>query len=180
MNKLKEQYIKKVIPAMKEKFGYKNDLAVPSMTKVTINSGVGQALKDDKFIDMVVSTLTRITGQKPVLTKAKKSISAFKIRAGMTVGAMVVLRGGRMYDFIDKLVNVSLPRVRDFQGLERKSVDQSGNLTIGFKENVMFPEIKSDEVERIHGLEISITSNAESYDQGVELFSLLGFPLKKK
>lgn len=180
MNRLKEKYKKEVIPAMRKKLGYKNDLAVPKLIKVTINSGTGQALKDDKLLDVVVNTLTRISGQKPVLTKAKKSISTFKIREGDTVGIKVTLRGQRMYDFVDKLINVSLARVRDFQGLERKSIDQSGNLTVGFKEHVAFPEIGSDEVERIHGLEVVITTDARSQEEGLELLLFLGFPFKSK
>lgn len=180
MNRLKEKYKKEVIPAMRKKLGYKNDLAVPKLIKVTINSGTGQALKDDKLLDVVVNTLTRISGQKPVLTKAKKSISTFKIREGDTVGIKVTLRGQRMYDFVDKLINVSLARVRDFQGLERKSIDKSGNLTVGFKEHVAFPEIGSDEVERIHGLEVVITTDARSQEEGLELLLFLGFPFKSK
>jgi len=180
MSRLKEKYKKNVIPAMREKFGYKNNLIVPRLVKVSINCGTGQALTDDKFLDTVVDTLTRISGQKPVLTKAKKSISAFKVREGATVGVMVTLRGQRMYDFVDKLINVTLARVRDFQGLEPKSIDQNGNLTIGFKEHVVFPEIRSDEVEKIHGLEVSVATNARSQAEGLELLSLLGFPFKKK
>jgi large subunit ribosomal protein L5 len=180
MKRLKEKYTKEVISAMRKKIGYKNDLAVPKLVKVTINSGTGQSLKDDKFLDVVVNTLTRISGQKPVLAKAKKSISAFKIREGDTVGTKVTLRGQRMYDFVDKLINISLARIRDFQGLERKGVDQSGNLTIGFKEHVAFPEIGSDEVERIHGLEVVITTSARSQEEGLELLSFLGFPFKSK
>ncbi|MFA6098780.1 MAG: 50S ribosomal protein L5 [Patescibacteria group bacterium] len=179
MPELKKKYQKTVIPAIKEKLGLKNSMAVPKILKVIINCGLNQNNKDEKFSDTVVSTLTRISGQKPVLTKAKKSISAFKIRAGAIVGVMVTLRGQRMYDFVDKLVNITLPRVRDFQGIPQKSVDQRGNLSIGFKEHVVFPEIRSDEVERIHGLEVVISTSAQSHDQGVALFTLLGFPFKK-
>lgn len=180
MSSFKEKFYKEIIPAMRKEYGYKNDMAVPRLLKVTINSGAGQALKDDKFIDTVVNTLTRISGQKPVFTKAKKSISAFKIRQGMKIGVMATLRGKRMYDFVDKLINVSLPRVRDFRGLEEKSVDQSGNLTIGFKEHIAFPEIHSDEVERIHGLEVTITTSARSSEEGLRLLTTLGFPFKKQ
>jgi len=179
MTRLKEKYQKKIIPAMKEKFGYENDMAVPRLIKVTLNSGTGKAQNDDKYLDRVIDTLTRISGQKVVLTKAKISVSAFKVREGQTVGVKVTLRGERMYDFVDKLINVALARVRDFQGLEQKSVGPDGNMTIGFKEHIVFPEIKSDEVETIHGLEVVLTTNAKSRDEGLELLTLLGFPFKK-
>ena len=179
MSRLKEIYNKQVIPAMKKKFGYTNDLAVPKLLKVTINSGTSKALKDDKFLDTVVDTLTRISGQKVVLTKAKKSVAAFKIREGMTVGVKVDLRGKRMYDFVDKFVNVSMARVRDFRGIDPKSVGIDGNLSIGFKEHIVFPEIKSDEIEKIHGLEVVITNSAKTKEEGLELLTLLGFPFKK-
>ncbi|MDP2684105.1 MAG: 50S ribosomal protein L5 [bacterium] len=179
MSRLKDKYNKQVIPAMKKKFGYTSDLAVPKIIKVTLNSGTGKALNDDKYLDRVVDTLTRISGQKPVLTKAKISVSAFKVREGNTVGVKVTLRGERMNNFVDKLVNVALARVRDFQGLEKKSVGPDGNLSIGFKEHIVFPEIKSDEVEVIHGLEVAITTNAKTREEGLELLSLLGFPFKK-
>ena len=177
--RLKELYNKKVISAMQGRFKYANALAVPRMSKVTINVGTGKALQDDKLLDSIVDTITRISGQKIVFTKARKSISAFKIRAGMTVGVRATLRGNRMYDFIEKLINVTLPRVRDFQGIDKKSVDVNGNLSIGFKEHIAFPEIRSDEIERIHGLEVTVTTTAKTHDEGVELFTILGFPFKK-
>ena len=164
---------------MQGRFKYANALAVPRMSKVTINVGTGKALQDDKLLDSIVDTITRISGQKIVFTKARKSISAFKIRAGMTVGVRATLRGNRMYDFIEKLINVTLPRVRDFQGIDKKSVDVNGNLSIGFKEHIAFPEIRSDEIERIHGLEVTVTTTAKTHDEGVELFTILGFPFKK-
>ena len=164
---------------MQERFKYANALAVPRMSKVTINVGTGKALQDDKLLDFIVGTLTRISGQKTVFTKARKSIATFKIRAGMTVGVRVTLRGDRMYDFIEKLINVTLPRVRDFQGLDKKSVDGNGNLSLGFKEHIAFPEIRSDEIERIHGLEVTVTTTAKTHDEGVELLMILGFPFKK-
>jgi large subunit ribosomal protein L5 len=179
MNRLKSKYQQEIVPFMMKSLGYKNSLAVPRMLKVVLNSGIGKALKDEKFLDAVVSTLSRISGQKPLLTRAKKSISAFKIRKGMVVGVSVTLRGNRMYDFVDKLINVALARVRDFQGLDEKNVDQNGNLTIGFKEHIVFPEIRSDEVESIYGLAVTVASNAKSHKEGVQLFSLLGFPFKK-
>lgn len=181
MTRLKDKYQKEVIPKMKEIFGYKNDLAVPKITMVKINSGISaKNSKDEKYLNTVIGSLTRITGQKPILVRAKKSISAFKVRKGMTVGVAVTLRGKRMYDFVDKLINVALARVRDFQGLDPKSLGNSGSLTIGFKEHVVFPEIKSDEVERIHGLEVSIITSAKTGKEALALLKLLGFPFKER
>lgn len=179
MNRIKENYQKTIISAMKEKFGYKNNLEVPRLEKVVINIGTGKGLKDSKFNEVAEDTLQRITGQKPIKTVAKKSISNFKIREGLIVGMVATLRGERMYDFIDKLISVTFPRVRDFQGLDAKSIDKSGNLNIGFKEHIAFPEIQSDEVEKIHGLEITVVTTANNKEEGLELLSLLGFPFKK-
>ena len=178
MHRLTEKYQKEVIPALKEKFGYKNNLAVPKINRVVINVGTGPGLKDPKFNDVVEGTLIRIAGQRPVKTTAKKSISNFKIRQGLVVGMMVTLRGKRMYDFVDKLINITLPRVRDFRGLETRSVDPQGNLNLGFKEHIAFPEIKSDEVEKIHGLQITLVTTAKTKEEGLELFKLLGFPFR--
>lgn len=177
--RLKEIYKKEILPKMKEKFGYKNDLAVPRLIKTTINVGVGKYSKDKAYIEAVLKNLTAITGQKPVLTKARKSISSFKVREGMTVGAKVTLRGERMYDFIEKLVNITFPRVRDFRGIDKKIIDGTGNLSIGFKEHLAFCEIKADEVDNIHGLEINISITAKTKDEGFEFFQLLGFPFIK-
>lgn len=177
-NNLKNKYLKEVIPVLAKKFGYKNKMAVPKIEKVTINIGINQNRKDQQYLDLMASTLERITGQKPVETKAKKSISSFKIRQGMTVGLMLTLRGKRMYNFLDKLVNITLPRVRDFRGLPLGAVDNSGNLNIGFKEHIAFPEIKSDEIERLHGLQVNVTTSASTQKEGLELFKLLGFPIK--
>lgn len=178
MTRLKEKYIKEVVPAMKEKFGYKNSLAVPRLEKVVVHAGLGAGLKDPKFAEIVESTLSRITGQQPLKTKAKKSISNFKIKKGQIIGMMVTLRGDRMYDFVDKLINITLPRVRDFRGLAKESLDQNGNLSIGFREHVCFPEIKPDEIEQIHGLEVTIKTTARSREKGFELLKLLGFPFR--
>ena len=160
-------------------YGYTNNLAVPKITKVVLNIGVGRTKDDPKSIEVAENTLKRITGQKAVSTKAKKSISAFKVREGMIVGLKVTLRGNRMYDFLTKLVAIALPRVRDFRGLDAKNVDKQGNLNIGFREHMVFPEIKSDEIEKIHGLEVAITSTASNREEGLELLTLLGFPFKK-
>ncbi|OGY45552.1 MAG: 50S ribosomal protein L5 [Candidatus Buchananbacteria bacterium RIFCSPHIGHO2_02_FULL_38_8] len=180
MNRLKEKYQKGVIPAMEKAFGYKNDLAVPKLEKVIVNVGTGPGLKDSKFNEVVANTLQRITGQRPVSTTAKKSISNFKIRKGLIVGMIATLRGKRMYDFVDKLINVTLPRVRDFRGLSVKMVDGQGNLNIGFKEHIAFPEIKADEVEKIHGLQVSVITSAKTKEEGLELLKLLGFPFYKE
>ncbi|PKM91266.1 50S ribosomal protein L5 [Candidatus Falkowbacteria bacterium HGW-Falkowbacteria-1] len=177
---LKEKYQKEVIPKLKEKFKYSNNLLVPKVSKVVINVGFGRRVKDKDFIDNIEKTLIKISGQKPVFTKAKKSISSFKIREGMIIGAMVTLRGERMYHFLDKLINISFPRVRDFRGISEKSVDKQGNLTVGFKENTSFPEVKVDDINNIHGLEIIIDSNSKNTEEGLELFRFLGFPFKKE
>lgn len=165
---------------MRKKFGYQNSLAIPKVEKVVVSAGLSQGLGDPKFLDVVEDTLKKVTGQKPVKTKAKKSISNFKIRKGMPVGIMVTLRGGRMYDFIDKLINITLPRVRDFRGLSSKFLDQTGNLSIGFRENICFPELKSEEIEKIHGLQVTVKTTAKNREQGLELLKLLGFPFQKE
>ena len=178
-SRLYTKYQKEARPALKEKFGFKNEMAIPKILKVTVNSGINARGGDNHMVDIVDSTLIKITGQKPIKTKAKKAISAFKVREGMVVGACVTLRGQRMYDFLDKLINVSIPRIRDFRGLLVSSVDRQGNLNLGMKEHTVFPEIKADELEKVHGLQIAVTTNAGNYDQGLELFRLLGFPFQK-
>ena len=175
---LKEKYKKEIVSKMKAKFGYKNIMAVPRLIKVVINSGVGRNAKDKAFIDSVVSSLERISGQKPVLTKAKQSISAFKTRKGMIVGVAVTLRNKRMFDFVEKLVNITFPRIRDFRGISAKQVDSHGNLAVGLKEHIAFPEIKADEADNIHGLGVCLSTTAKTYEQGLELFKLMGFPFK--
>jgi len=149
------------------------------LTKVVLNVGVGRHTKDKQYIDSIVHSITRVTGQKPVLTKARKSISSFKIREGNIVGISVILRGKRMYDFVEKLINITFPRVRDFRGISPKGIDRNGNMTIGIKEHLAFPEIKADEVDNIFGLEICLTTTARSREEGLELFTLMGFPFKK-
>ena len=175
---LKEKYKKEIVPKMTDKFGYKNLLAVPKLTKVVINAGVGKNAKDKNFIDSVAGSLERISGQKPVLTKAKQSISAFKTRKGMIIGVAVTLRGKRMFDLVEKLVNITFPRIRDFRGVSAKQVDDHGNLAVGFKEHIAFPEIKAEEVDNIHGLQICLSTTAKTYEEGLELFKLMGFPFK--
>jgi large subunit ribosomal protein L5 len=177
---IREKYKKEIVPKLKEKFGYENNFLVPRIEKVVLNVGFGRHSKDKSYIDNVEKTLTKISGQKPVLTKAKKSISSFKIRDGMIIGAMVTLRGNKMYDFLDKLVNISFPRVRDFRGISEKSVDKQGNLSIGFKENSAFPEVKVEDLNNIHGLEVIIHSSSVNKEEGLELFRLFGLPFKKE
>ena len=164
---------------MKERFGYKNNLSVPRIERVVVNVGVGSTLRDEQAQQLVANNLAKITGQKAVPTIAKKAISAFKTRQGMIVGYKVTLRGKIMLDFINRLINVVLPRTRDFRGIESKSVDKAGNLTIGIKEHIIFPEIFQEEIKKIFGLEITINTTAKSKEETLEFFQLLGFPIKK-
>lgn len=173
-----ERYQKTVVPSLKEAFGYGNALAVPRITKAVINVGIPATEKDGKLLEAATKTLERVTGQKPVRTLAKKSIASFKVRSGMVVGLKVTLRGRRMRDFIDKLINLALPRSRDFRGIDPSAVDARGNLAIGFKEQIGFPEIRSDEVDRFHGLEVALVTNAARRDAGLALWKALGVPFK--
>jgi len=173
-----EFYRTNVIPELQKRFGYKNALAVPKIVSVAINIGIGRTRTDEKHVATVQKTLERITGQKPVWTKAKQSISAFKIREGQTVGARVTLRGKRMEDFILKLVRSAFARIHDFRGIPVKAVDAQGNLTVGFREHLAFPEIEPDEVERVHGLEVSIHTSAKNKEEGYALLKLIGFPFQ--
>ena len=174
---LREQYEKKIVPALMERFGYKNRMAVPRLKLVSVNVGMStNLLKDPKIPETVETTLTRITGQKPVKTLAKKSIASFKVRQGQNIGMKVTLRGARMWHFLEKLVHVTLPRVRDFRGISPKLVDKQGNLSMGFKEYIAFPEIRSDEIEKLHGVQVTVNSTAKSREEGLELFRLMGFP----
>lgn len=175
----KEFYKKEVVPKLKESFRYKNANAVPVVETVTLNVGLGPGLKDARFLEAAEKTLTRISGQKPVKTKARKSISTFKIREGMVIGMKVTLRGKRMWDFLDKLFHVTLPRVRDFRGLPQKAFDGRGNYSIGFKEHIAFPEIPSDEIELLHGLQVTIATSAKTDEEAKALLIALGLPLKK-
>ncbi|MBI4139241.1 50S ribosomal protein L5 [Candidatus Uhrbacteria bacterium] len=176
---LKEQYTKQIIPALSKEFGITNHMAVPNVRSVTVAVGLSQGLKDPKFFEVAESVLTRITGQKPVKTKAKKSISNFKIRQGMVVGMRVTLRGKRMWDFLEKFVRVTFARVRDFRGISSSHVDAQGNITVGFREFLSFPEIRPDEVERIHGLQVTVTTTAGDHAKGLALLKALGFPFHK-
>lgn len=177
---LKNFYNSKVVPRMKSEFSYKNVHEVPTITQVMLNIGLGKGLKDAKYLETAERTLRRISGQQPVKTKARKSISAFKIRKDMVVGMKVTLRGKRMWDFVEKFISVSLPRSRDFRGLQKKSFDGSGNFSIGLTENIAFPEIRSDEVEVIHGLQITIGTSAKTDTEGLALMKALGFPFQEE
>lgn len=174
---LREQYDKKIVPALMERFGYKNRMAVPKLKLVSVNVGMStNLLKDPKIPETVEATLTRITGQKPVKTLAKKSIASFKVRQGQNIGMKVTLRGARMWHFLEKLIHVTLPRVRDFRGISTKLVDKQGNLSLGFKEYIAFPEIRPDEIEKLHGVQVTVSTTAKSREEGLELFKLMGFP----
>lgn len=175
---LKQIYTEKIVKQLREELGLKNDVQVPKVLKVTINAGLNSK-RDPKFIETLTDTLQKISGQKPVITKARKSIASFKLRAGMPVGAMVTLRGPRMWDFLDKLVYVAFPRIRDFRGIEKSIVDKAGNLNVGFKEHIAFPEVESDAIDSLHGLQITVTTTAGSREAGLKLFTALGFPFKK-
>ena len=178
--RLYENYKKEIIPKLKAEFGYKSSLAAPRLVRVTVNVGVGRVSKDKAYLDNVEQTLRVITGQAPVFTKARKSIASFKVRAGMIAGVVVTLRGQRMYDFVEKFVRVTLPRVRDFRGLSKEAFDAQGNYAIGLKENLAFPEVHADNADKVHGLEICITTSAKTKAEGTALLQLLGFPLKNK
>jgi len=179
MISVKSKYAEKVVAKMKKKFGYKNDLEVPRIQKVVINSGIGKISKENDKIEEVIRSLSEIAGQKTIKTKAKKAISGFKVREGMDVGVAVTLRGKKMWWFIDRLINVALPRTRDFQGIDKKSVDSGGNLNIGIKEHMIFPEIIPEKVKHIFGFQINIVSTAKNREEGMELLKLLGFPIKQ-
>ncbi len=174
---LQERFQKEIIPRLKQELGVKQTLALPKVSKIIVSVGLSQALKDPKVMETVEQTLMRITGQKPAKTKAKKSIASFKIREGMVVGAMVTLRGKRMWDFLSRLTLATFPRIRDFRGIPLSNIDLHGNLSVGFRENLAFPEIRPDEVERVHGLQVTITTTAGTRERGEKLFRALGFPL---
>lgn len=178
--KLSERFKKDIAPKLQQELGIKNVNATPKITKIVLNVGLSHGIKDAGFIDVVEGTLTRITGQKPVKTLAKKSISNFKIRQGMVIGMKVTLRSERMYDFLDKFLRVTLPRVRDFRGLYPRGIDRQGNYSIGLKENTAFPEIRADEIDKMHGIQITFSSTAKSKEEGVALYKALGFPFIKK
>lgn len=178
-NRLKAKYTNDVTPKLVEQFNYTSVMQVPKVEKIVVNMGVGDAVSNAKNLDKAVDELTLLTGQKPVITKAKKSIAGFRLREGMPIGAKVTLRGERMYDFLDKLITVSLPRVRDFQGISNKAFDGRGNYTLGVKEQLIFPEISYDDVSKVRGLDIVIVTTANSDEEGKALLSELGMPFQK-
>ncbi|MGI6112586.1 MAG: 50S ribosomal protein L5 [Mahellales bacterium] len=179
MARLKEKYIKEIVPALMEKFGYKNVFQVPKLEKIVINMGVGEAKDNPKVLEAAVNDLTQISGQKPVVTKAKKSVAAFKVREGMSVGTKVTLRSNRMYEFADKLINVALPRVRDFRGVSPKSFDGRGNYSLGIREQLIFPEINYDKIDKIRGMDIIFVTSAKTDEEARELLALMGMPFNQ-
>ena len=178
MDRLQEKYQKEVVPALTEKFGYKNVMQLPKIEKIIINMGVGEAVGNPKALDSAVSDLTIISGQKPLLTRAKKSLAAWKLREGMPIGCKVTLRGTRMYQFLDKFMNVALPRVRDFRGVSDKAFDGRGNYAVGLKEQLIFPEIEYDKIDKIRGMNIVIVTTAKTDEEARELLKLMGMPFK--
>jgi len=179
MSRLRDFYEAEVVPEMIKKFSYTNKMAVPKLEKIIINMGVGEAKENVKILDGAVKDMTIITGQKPVVTKAKKSIAAFKLREGMNIGCKTTLRGGRMYEFADRLINIALPRVRDFRGVKANSFDGRGNYTMGVKEQLIFPEIEYDKVDKIRGMDIVFVTTAKTDEEARELLRLFGMPFAK-
>jgi large subunit ribosomal protein L5 len=178
MARLKEAYIKKIVPAMTKEFGYTNPMAVPKVQKISVNIGLGEATGNSKLMDGAVNELSLIAGQRPVINKARKSIAAFKLREGMAIGCSVTLRGDRMYEFLDRLVSVTLPRVRDFRGVSSKSFDGRGNYTLGIKDQLIFPEIDYNKVDKTKGMNICITTTAKTDAEGLALLKHLGMPFR--
>ncbi len=179
MSRLKEKYRKEVVPSLMERYGYKNVMQVPRLEKVVLNIGIGEAIQNAKALEAAESDLATISGQHPVTTRSKKSISAFKLREGMPVGLRVTLRGERMYQFLDKLMNIVLPRIREFQGVSPNSMDGNGNYTLGFKEQVVFPEMEYDKIDRLRGLEVSIVTSAKTDEEARHLLEFMGMPFSK-
>lgn len=178
--RLKERYGKEVVPALMQEFGYGNIMEVPRPEKMTVNVGLGEAVADAKVLDSASNDVAIITGQRPVITRAKKSISNFKVRAGMPIGVMVTVRGSRMWEFLDRLVNAALPRIRDFQGVSPNSFDGRGNFSIGIREQLIFPEIEYDKIDRVRGLQVNIATTAKSDEEGKRLLELLGMPFARR
>jgi len=178
-NRLKERYSKEIAPALADKFSYKSTMQTPKIDKIVLNMGVGDATQNAKLLDEAVAELKLISGQQPLITKAKKSIAGFRLREGQAIGAKVTLRGDRMYDFLDKLINVSLPRVRDFRGVSAKSFDGRGNYTLGVREQLIFPEIDYDQVNRVRGLDVVIVTTANTDEEALELLTQFGMPFAK-
>jgi len=178
MARLQQQYREKVVPELIKKFGYKTTMQVPRITKITLNMGVGEAVNDKKNIDAAVADMTRIAGQKPVVTKTRKAIANFKVRQGLPIGCMVTLRGERMYEFLDRLVTIAFPRVRDFRGVSGRAFDGRGNYNIGLKEQIIFPEIEYDKIDKLRGMNICITTTAKSDEEAKALLAAFRFPFR--
>jgi len=178
MARLKDYYQKEVVPALIGKFGYKNRMEVPKLVKIVLNMGLGEAIQNAKILDTAAAEIAAITGQKPVITKARKSIATFKLRQGMSIGCRVTLRRERMYEFLDRLVNINLPRVRDFRGIAPKSFDGRGNFALGLKEQIIFPEIEYDKIDKIRGMNLVIVTTAKTDDEARELLRLMGMPFR--
>ncbi len=179
MGALRDMYMNECVPALREEFGYKNVMEIPQMKKIVLNMGLGEAVQNPKIVEGAAEELTRIAGQKAVITKAKKSIATFKVRVGMPIGCCVTLRGDKMYDFFSKLVNIALPRVRDFRGLSPKGFDGRGNYSMGIQEEIIFPEIDYDKIDKIKGLNITIVTSAKTDTESASLLRMLGLPFKK-
>jgi large subunit ribosomal protein L5 len=179
MARLKEIYRQQIVPKLAKELGIANPMEIPKITKITVNMGVGEAVADKKVMDAAVGDLTKITGQKPLVTKSRKAIASFKIRAGLAVGAKVTLRGERMYEFLDRLINIAMPRVRDFRGVSPRSFDGQGNYSLGVKEQIIFPEIQYDQIDQIRGMDITITTTAKDNRQGRALLEAFNFPFRK-
>jgi large subunit ribosomal protein L5 len=179
VSRMKEKYLTEVVPGLQKEFSYSNPMQVPHVHKVVVNIGMGEAIQNAKAMDAAVSDLSTITGQRPVITRAKRSVAAFKLREGMQIGCMVTLRGDRMYHFLDKLMSVALPRIRDFQGISAEAFDGRGNYTLGLREQLVFPEIDYDKVDKVRGMEISIVTTARTDEEGRRLLKLMGMPFKK-
>ena len=180
MARLKDKYQSEIAPALRQKFGYKNVMQIPRMDKIVINMGVGEAVQNAKAMDFAVADLTRIAGQKPIVTKAKKSIAAFKLRTGMSIGCKVTLRGKRMYEFMDRLLNVALPRVRDFRGVSENAFDGRGNYTLGIKEQLIFPEVDYDKIDKLRGMDVVFVTTAKSDEEARELLRGFGMPYRNQ
>ncbi len=178
MSELFEQYKNEIVPKLREKFGYQNVMQVPKIEKIVLNMGLGEAIKNAKIIESASAELSLITGQKPIVTRSKKSIAAFKLREGMPIGCTVTLRKDKMWDFLNRLVNISLPRIRDFRGISGKAFDGKGNYTLGIKEQIIFPEIQYDKIDKIKGMNVTFVTSAKTDEEGKELLRLFGMPFK--
>lgn len=178
MSELYELYKNEIVPKLKETFNYKNVMQVPKIEKVVLNMGLGEAIKNAKILETATEELTKISGQKPVITRAKKSVAAFKLREGMPIGCTVTLRRDRMWDFINRLINISLPRIRDFRGISGKAFDGKGNYTLGIREHIIFPEIEYDKIDKIKGMNVTVVTTAQTDEEGKELLKLLGMPFR--